>query len=370
MDALSLYDLNALVRHHIERGLPDEYWVQAELSDVRTNSLVAKARGIIWSNIFHLLKPYFEESTGQAFVSGIKVLVQVTVTFHELYGYSLTVQDIDPTYTLGDMARRRKEILDQLAAEGVLTLNKELEMPPLPQRIAIISSPTAAGYGDFCHQLQHNPRGFFFRTELFPALMQGDRVEESILSALDRILARQDDFDVVVIIRGGGATSDLSGFDTYLLAASCAQFPLPVITGIGHERDDTVLDSVAHTRVKTPTAAAEFLISRLDIAADRLETLAGHLRESVLSRLSEERRRLDEYKNRIPSAVVRRLSAAKLELLTVRKDIFQSVTARGYSLTLKDGKVVKDVSSLREGDEILTRFFRGKAISVIKNCEP
>lgn len=413
MDALSLYDLNALVRHHIERGLPDEYWVQAELSDVRTNStghcylefiqkdprsnsLVAKARGIIWSNIFHLLKPYFEESTGQAFVSGIKVLVQVTVTFHELYGYSLTVQDIDPTYTLGDMARRRKEILDQLAAEGVLTLNKELEMPQLPQRIAIISSPTAAGYGDFCHQLQHNPRGFFFRTELFPALMQGDRVEESILSALDRILARQDDFDVVVIIRGGGATSDLSGFDTYLLAASCAQFPLPVITGIGHERDDTVLDSVAHTRVKTPTAAAEFLISRLDIAADRLETLAGDLRESVLSRLAEERRRLDGCRSRIPSAVVRRLSEAKLELLTVRKDIFQSVTAslsrqrhrlellqqrladaspekmlaRGYSLTLKDGKVVTDVSSLREGDEILTRFFRGEATSVIKNYEP
>lgn len=413
MDALSLYDLNALVRHHIERGLPDEYWVQAELSDVRTNStghcylefiqkdprsnsLVAKARGIIWSNLFHMLKPYFEESTGQAFVSGIKVLVLVTVTFHELYGYSLTVQDIDPTYTLGDMARRRKEILDQLAAEGVLTLNKELAMPPLPQRIAIISSPTAAGYGDFCHQLQHNPRGFFFRTELFPALMQGDRVEESILSALDRILARQDDFDVVVIIRGGGATSDLSGFDTYLLAASCAQFPLPVITGIGHERDDTVLDSVAHTRVKTPTAAAEFLISRLDIAADRLETLAGDLRESVLSRLAEERRRLDGCRNRIPSAVVRRLSEAKLELLTVRKDIFQSVTAslsrqrhrlellqqrladaspekmlaRGYSLTLKDGKVVKDVSSLREGDEILTRFFRGEATSVIKNYEP
>lgn len=412
MDALSLYDLNALVRHHIECGMPDEYWVQAELSDVRTNStghcylefiqkdphsnsLVAKARGIIWSNIFHLLKPYFEESTGQAFVSGIKVLVQVTVTFHELYGYSLTVQDIDPTYTLGDIARRRKEILDQLASEGVLTLNKELEIPQLPQRIAIISSPTAAGYGDFCHQLQHNPRGFFFRTELFPALMQGDRVEESILSALDQILVRQDDFDVVVIIRGGGATSDLSSFDTYLLAASCAQFPLPVITGIGHERDDTVLDSVAHTRVKTPTAAAEFLISCLDMTADHLEILAGRLRESILFRLAEEHRRLDGCRKRIPSAVVRRLSEAKLTLLTVRKDIFQSVTAslsrqhhrlellqqrltdaspekmlaRGYSLTLKDGKVVKDASSLREGDEILTRFFRGKTTSVITNSE-
>ena len=231
MEALSLYDLNALVRRSLEQCLPDEYWVQAELSDVRTNStghcylefiqkdsrsnnLIAKARGTIWANVYRLLKPYFEESTGQAFVSGIKVLVQVTVSFHELYGYSLTVQDIDPTYTLGDMARRRREILKQLEEEGVLTLNKELEMPVLPQRIAVVSSPTAAGYGDFCHQLKNNSRGFFFHTELFPALMQGDRVEESVLSALDAILNRQEDFDAVVIIRGGGATSDLSGFDT------------------------------------------------------------------------------------------------------------------------------------------------------------
>ena len=201
MEALSLHELNALVRRSLEQCLPDEFWVQAELSDVRTNStghcylefvqkaprsnsLIARARGTIWANVFRLLKPYFEEATGQAFVSGIKVLVQVTVSFHELYGYSLTVQDIDPTYTLGDMARRRREILRQLEEEGVLTLNKELDMPRLPQRIAVISSPTAAGYGDFCHQLENNSRGFYFYTELFPALMQGDRVEESVLRLL------------------------------------------------------------------------------------------------------------------------------------------------------------------------------------------
>ena len=353
--------------------------------------MVAKARGTIWSNVYRLLKPYFEEATGQAFVSGIKVLVQVTVSFHELYGYSLTVQDIDPTYTLGDMARRRREILKQLEEEGVLTLNKELEMPDLPQRIAVISSPTAAGYGDFCHQLQDNPRGFFFYTELFPALMQGDRVEESVLAALDLILNRQNDFDVVVIIRGGGATSDLSGFDTYLLAAACAQFPLPIITGIGHERDDTVLDSVAHTRVKTPTAAAEYLIDCMDLAADGLEVLASRLHESVLSRLTEEHRKLNLYRNRIPSAVVRRISDAKLTLLAARRDISQAVTsslsrqrhrlellqqrltdaspekmlARGYSITLKDGKAVKDAASLNENDEILTRFYRGEATSIV-----
>ncbi|RHE88951.1 exodeoxyribonuclease VII large subunit [Bacteroides intestinalis] len=408
MEALSLYDLNALVRRSLEQCLPDEYWVQAELSDVRTNStghcylefiqkdsrsnnLIAKARGTIWANVYRLLKPYFEESTGQAFVSGIKVLVQVTVSFHELYGYSLTVQDIDPTYTLGDMARRRREILKQLEEEGVLTLNKELEMPVLPQRIAVVSSPTAAGYGDFCHQLKNNSRGFFFHTELFPALMQGDRVEESVLSALDAILNRQEDFDAVVIIRGGGATSDLSGFDTYLLAAACAQFPLPIITGIGHERDDTVLDSVAHTRVKTPTAAAEYLINCMDLVADELEVLISQLHESVRSRLTEEHRKLISYRNRIPSAVVRRVSDAKLALLTTRKDISLAVQtslsrqrhrlellqqrladaspekmlARGYSITLKDGKVVKNAAMLNEEDEIITRFYRGEVASVI-----
>lgn len=410
MEALSLLELNSLVRRSLEQCLPDEYWVQAELSDVRTNStghcylefiqkdprsnaLVAKARGTIWSNVFRLLKPYFEEATGQAFVSGIKVLVQVSVSFHELYGYSLTVQDIDPTYTLGDMARRRREILKQLEEEGVLTLNKELEMPALPRRIAVISSPTAAGYGDFCHQLQHNPRGFFFYTELFPALMQGDRVEESVLSALDAILNRQEEFDVVVIIRGGGATSDLSGFDTYLLAASCAQFPLPIITGIGHERDDTVLDSVAHTRVKTPTAAAEYLISCMELAADELEVLANRLHNSVRTRLTEEQRRLNTYRNRIPSGVVRRISDAKLSLLTAQRDISQAVStslsrqrhrlellqqrladaspekmlARGYSITLKDGKAVKNAALLKDNDELLTRFYKGEVTSIINH---
>lgn len=408
MEALSLYDLNALVRRSLEQCLPDEYCVQAELSDVRTNStghcylefiqkdprsnnLIAKARGTIWANVYRLLKPYFEESTGQAFVSGIKVLVQVTVSFHELYGYSLTVQDIDPTYTLGDMARRRREILKQLEEEGVLTLNKELEMPVLPQRIAVVSSPTAAGYGDFCHQLKNNSRGFFFHTELFPALMQGDRVEESVLSALDAILNRQEDFDAVVIIRGGGATSDLSGFDTYLLAAACAQFPLPIITGIGHERDDTVLDSVAHTRVKTPTAAAEYLINCMDLAADELEVLISQLHESVRSRLTEEHRKLISYRNRIPSAVVRRVSDAKLALLTTRKDISLAVQtllsrqrhrlellqqrladaspekmlARGYSITLKDGKVVKNGDVLQLNDEIVTRLYQGEIVSIV-----
>ena len=409
MEALSLQELNALVRRSLEQCLPDEFWVQAELSDVRTNStghcylefvqkdprsnsLVAKARGTIWANVFRLLKPYFEEATGQAFVSGIKVLVQVTVSFHELYGYSLTVQDIDPTYTLGDMARRRREILRQLEEEGVLTLNKELDIPRLPQRIAVISSPTAAGYGDFCHQLENNSRGFYFYTELFPALMQGDRVEESVLSALDRVNARLSEFDVVVIIRGGGATSDLSGFDTYLLAAACAQFPLPIITGIGHERDDTVLDSVAHTRVKTPTAAAELLIHRITESADHLEELSARLQQGAYALLEQEGRRLEMIQTRIPNLVHRKLTDARFALLAAGKDLAQAtqtllsrhrhrlellrqrvadaspdkLLSRGYSITLKDGKAVTDAASLNPGDQLVTRLAKGSFTSEVR----
>lgn len=406
---LSLFELNALVSDCLSQCLADDYWMQAELSDVRIhaaghcyvefvekdprgNRLVAKARGVIWNNVFALLKPMFEQATGQALVAGLKVLVNVSVSFHELYGYTLTVHDIDPTYTLGDMARRRREILKQLEEEGVLTLNKELDMPLLPQRIAVISSPTAAGYGDFCHQLAHNPYGFGFHAELFPALMQGDGVEASVLSALDAVNARMEEFDVVVIIRGGGATSDLSGFDTYMLAAACAQFPLPVITGIGHERDDTVIDAVAHTRVKTPTAAAEFLIACMKRVAERLEACTLRLKEGVRRRLSDERYRLYACSSRIPVAVSRRLSEARMRLLTLHKDLKRGteatltsgrhrlellrqrihdasperMLARGYSLTLKGGRVVRRREELQPGDVIETLLADGKVVSTVK----
>ena len=401
--AISLYELNGLVKRSIRSCLPDTYWVQAELSDVRTNysghcylefvqkdaggnNLIAKARGTVWSNIFKMLKPYFEQETGQSFTSGIKVLVEVSVEFHELYGYSLTVLDIDPTYTVGDMERKRREILRQLEEEGVIDLNKELEMPMLPQRVAVISSATAAGYGDFCNQLANNPRGYGFRTELFPAIMQGERVEESVIAALDAIYGRMEEFDVVVIIRGGGATSDLSGFDTYALAANVAQFPLPIITGIGHERDDTILDMVAHTRVKTPTAAAEYLIACMDRVAERLDDLSYRLQQGVRNRLLWEHRRMESLKQRIPSAVYKRIADAKYGLLAAQRDLqmasrqFLSIRkhrlellqqrlndalpekqlARGYSITLKDGKAVKDVSILKEGDLVTTLLHRGR----------
>lgn len=421
---LSLYELNALVRQSVRLSMPDAYWVQAELSDVRTNysghcylefvqkdpksnALLAKARGIVWSNVFRELKPYFERETGQAFVAGLKVLVRVTVDFHELYGYSLTVSDIDPTYTLGDMAKRRREILQRLEEEGVLTLNKELELPELIQRIAVISSPTAAGYGDFCDQLERNAFGFVFYTKLFPAVMQGEQVEASIIRALNRINAGHGRWDVVVIIRGGGATSDLSGFDTYELATNCVQFPIPIITGIGHERDDTVIDKVAHTRVKTPTAAAEFLINHLRETADRLEAYASFFYQEVPSWLGEQKERLDRFVARIPARVQMRIQnegfrqerlvkrvhlawqarmmretyrlqldgrlnvalqsrlqreGGRLQLLEqqVKAASPELLLQKGYSITLKNGKAVTDASALHPGDEVVTRVAKGE----------
>lgn len=421
---LSLFELNALVRKSVKLCLPDEYWVQAELSDVRTNysghcylefvqkdprgnALVAKARGMVWSNIYSMLKPYFERETGQAFTSGIKVLVKVTVDFHELYGYSLTVIDIDPAYTLGDMARRRKEIIRRLEEEGVLTLNKELEMPLLPQRVAVISSATAAGYGDFCNQLLNNADGLVFYPHLFAAVMQGDKVEASVIAALNAIYKEVDRWDVVVIIRGGGATSDLSGFDTYDLAANCAQFPLPIITGIGHERDDTVIDMVSHTRVKTPTAAAEFLINRMRETASDLERYITYFHQTIPERIAHSKERLEQWVARIPARVQMRLQHerfrqermavrmntawqtrllreeyrlkleqrlataidARLQRERHRLQLAQSqveaaspelLLKRGYSLTLKDGKVVTDASALHPGDVLTTRVAKGE----------
>lgn len=407
--ALSLYELNNLVKLALRDQLSETYWVQAELSDVRSNysghcylefiqkdasgnNLIAKARGTIWNNVYKLLKPYFEQETGQAFTSGIKVLVKVSVEFHELYGFSLTVYDIDPTYTIGDMARKRREILRQLEEEGVIDLNKELPMPLLPQRIAVISSAHAAGYGDFCNQLENNPYGLVCYIKLFPAIMQGEHVEESIIAALDRIYLEVDNWDVVVIIRGGGATSDLSGFDTYALAANCAQFPLPIITGIGHERDDTVIDSLAHTRVKTPTAAAEYLIGRLYESALGLEDCANRIINQTETLIVRENNRLARMTDRIPMGTKMYLQRGhhRIEQMWQRMQtafgnklmkenhrlqlIEQQVKAaspehllkKGYSITLVNGKAVKDASLLKKGDTLVTVLHNGKIESEVK----
>ena len=318
--------------------------------------------------------------------------MQVSIEFHELYGYSLNVHDIDPSYTLGDQAKNRTLIIKQLEEEGVLDLNKELPLAKIANRIAVISSPTAAGYEDFCNQLTNNKDGFIFYNKLFPAIMQGDRTEQSIIAALDRIYENIDKFDAVVIIRGGGATSDLSSFDSYLLAANCAQFPLPIITGIGHERDDTVLDIVAHTRAKTPTAVAEFLIKhiyesaselidiqdsiifetnkRLIEEATILNTLVTKYSYIIKDRTKDQLNKLDIISEKIKNAAIRVLQDQKHILESKEQYIEhnspENILKKGYTLTLSGKKIIKSKAGVKKGDNIVTRFADGEVKSLVK----
>ncbi len=390
MKVYSLYELNNIVAEAIDGCMYGEYLVQAEISDCtergghcylelvekrqKGNAPIARAHAIIWSNVWALLAPTFEQIVGQRLTTGMKVLLTVYPNFHATYGFSWIVTDIDPTYTIGDMAQRRLEIIKKLKEEGILDLNKDIDVPAFCQNIAVISSPQAAGYGDFCNELEQNPYGFKFDIELFPAIMQGENVEESIIDALNTIYTRQEQdeengFDCVIIIRGGGASSDLAGFDSYRLAENITQFPLPIITGIGHERDDTILDMVAHTRVKTPTAAAEFLITHLvetsniierasktiqhtstktlHLAEQKIQILTSRMRE--IARLTIERRR-----NRL-SLLKERLNSHNPHLLL----------ERGYTMTLKNGKIIKDLHSLQNGDEITTIFNQGLVTSIV-----
>ena len=427
-ERLTLFELNRLVRETIECEMPHEYWVEAELSECResrghcymeliekdekTATPIAKASAKCWSSKWTLVRPYFERTTGQRLVAGMKVLLKVYPQFHEAFGFSWIVTDIDPTYTLGDMARKRQEIIRQLKEEGVFDLQKELSLPLFCQRIAVISSETAAGYGDFCNQLADNPYGFKFHTQLFPAIMQGEGVEQSVINALECIYNEQ--FDCVVIIRGGGATSDMSGFDTLALAENVANFPLPIITGIGHDRDESILDMVSHTRVKTPTAAAAFLIDHLKTVMDilndsqeqilrlaqqkltyyktqfatvaevlprlfsnvkirqeaRLEALNNRLILSSGSRLSTLNAQLSTLAEHLPILLDRRLMAEKHRLQLVEGKARSLdptlLLSRGYSMTMKDGKIVRDPKTLRHGDEIETHLEKGTIKSIVK----
>ncbi|MFO7655719.1 MAG: exodeoxyribonuclease VII large subunit [Bacteroidales bacterium] len=304
-DPLSLCELNLLIKNVIRQGLEPAYWVVGEISELKinasghcylelieknnkTDSLKARARATIWSSTFRMIKPYFESTTGTALSSGIKILVRATVEFHEIYGLSLNIIDIEPTFTIGELARQKQLIITRLTEEGVVDMNKYLEMPRLPRRIAVISSKTAAGFGDFTDQLQNNEYGFKFYLKLFPAFMQGEETEHSIISALEQIHRHDKYFDVAVIIRGGGSQADLASFNNYRLALHIAQFPMPVVTGIGHEQDETVCDIVAHTSLKTPTAVAEFLISKFLDEDEMLKEMTIAMSEMVHEKLAGE----------------------------------------------------------------------------------
>ena len=336
---LSLLELNLRVRELIESEMPHEYWVEAEISelhvvggncyleliekDERTNTPVAKASAKCWRTRWALVSAHFLSVTGKNMTKGMKVLLKVGAQFHENYGFSWIVSDVDPTFTMGDMALKRKRIVAQLKEEGVYDANRELTLPLFTQRIAVISSAGAAGYGDFCNHLADNEYGYVFRTQLFPAIMQGEGVEQSVIDALNKVYEQMEEFDCVVIARGGGATSDLSGFDTLSLARNVANFPLPVITAIGHDRDESVLDMIANVRVKTPTAAAAFFIDKLH----QLDMAISNMKERVVrmatTALQREQMRVNHLATQIPAlfAVVKTSQGAKLDLLLSRSRV-------------------------------------------------
>ena len=428
---LTLFELNHLVSEVIAIDLQQQYWVEAEVSEIRevrghcylelvqkeafTNTPVARASAQCWANKWSTIRSRFERVAQQPIVKGMKLLLLVYANFHEAFGFSWIITDINAEYTMGNLARQRMEILRTLREEGVIDLQKSLSLSPFVLHIAVISSSGAAGYDDFCHQLIDNASGFKFTTKLFAAVMQGEKTEDSIIQALNKINEQDDDFDAVVIIRGGGATSDLSGFDTLALAENVANFPLPIITGIGHNRDESIIDIVSYVSVKTPTAAATFLIDNIANTQSRIDTACRTIRTKAMQMIEHQKLRLTHLTTSLtttPTLVITRQKANvnalskkmsycsqtilmqsndKLRLLNEKINIHipyllkkkelmlnsldsrikaldpKLLLKRGYSITVTpDGKVVRDATTLKAGDEIITKLNKGKITSIIK----
>lgn len=427
---ISLYELNQEVKKTLKKNLSEYYWVIGEISEIKVNnsghcylelvekdeisdSLRAKARAIIWSSTFRMLQPYFETTTNIKLTKGIKVLVKTVAEFHELYGFSLNIIDIEPDYTIGELARTKQETINRLVREGVIEMNKSLPFPLLPQKIAVISSGTAAGYGDFINHIENNPVNFKYYIRLFPAFMQGEEAEKSIVEALDKIYKYENFFDIVVIIRGGGSQADLSCFNNYWLAYNVAQFPVPVLTGIGHEQDESVVDIVAHTKLKTPTAVAEFLISVFQENENYINELNSRIADICLEKVSREKEKISKYALLLTPVVTERISnnyntinlisqkirsscreyAVKnlqwlmllnrnlrnhcikyisdshyrLEILDKKNHYLdpKNILKRGYSITLHNRKNIKEADELKNEDLIDTILYKGRIKSKV-----
>lgn len=411
MSSLSLLELNQAIQATLSEWFDQTYWVTAEVSearvannghcylefiekDERSQMVLARAKANIWRNTYLHIAEQFKAATGTTIQAGMTILAEVSVTFHPVYGYALNVHHIDPTYTLGDIAKQRQKILQQLEEEGIIDDNKRLSLPRPLKRIAVVSSASAAGYGDFMHQLQQS--GYPFECTLFPAIMQGDGVEESCMAALYEIFSKADEWDCVVIIRGGGAAADLYGFERYDLAAVVAQFPIPVLTGIGHERDETVLDYVAHTRLKTPTAVAAFLIEHFSAECALLDDLSQRLVRGAMDYINRERRRQEQLSVALANCARRcliredevlkrmklhvamlcrqRLHREQQKLPLLEKIIALAqpshILSQGYSITRINGKAITDAQQLKAGDIVTTTFSHGTAQSQIITPQP
>lgn len=403
----SLSELTSHIEKVIKVNFDEPLWIRAEISELReknghcymeliekdetNDTLKARVKASIWASTFRLLKPYFEESTNQQLRPGLSVLIAATVEYHGLYGISLNIKDIDPTFTLGAQAKRRLEIIRQLESDGVMDMNKSIEFPLLPQRLAIISSATAAGYEDFMNQLHQHPSNFAFYTRLFPAIMQGDQASSSIIGCLEEIFSNIEMFDVVILIRGGGASTDLACFDDYELALNCAQFPLPIIAGIGHQRDLSIVDMVVHSSVKTPTAAAALLTDTLSELEEKVVDLHHEVCNLASSIVAREQQKIADIRWKIKNALHQksRDKFVELEQLKMRMKsklyvllnqhenqlkLYQSAIERhspaamlkyGYTITSQAGLRITSVQQLQPNIPITTLFPDGQAESML-----
>jgi exodeoxyribonuclease VII large subunit len=408
MNHHSLFELNSLVKNVLSQHLQPSYWVVAEIGEMRLNQkghcylelieqendeVIAKAKATIWAYTYRNLSAWFESITQQSIQTGLKLLMNVQVQFHEVFGFSLNIRDIDPTYTLGESEKKKTAVLEKLTKEGIIDMNRELMLPVVPQRIAIISSPTAAGYEDFIDQLEKNPDNFFIQTHLFKAIMQGQEALFSIPEALRRIHQRINDFDLVVIIRGGGSQVDLDCYDSYDICSHIAQFPIPVITGIGHERDESIADRVAHTRLKTPTATAEFLLIGFREFENELLSLRQRIHRVAETRIENERLDLDAFANsiRLLSRGLIQSNVTKLNFfetqmiklpvsfLSINRTALKnyderlrlldpkSILKRGFTISTINNVLLKNVKGISMGDLLVTQTHDSFIESDIKN---
>ncbi|SMG28463.1 Exodeoxyribonuclease VII large subunit [Marivirga sericea] len=409
MQHISLTDLNLLIKDTLNTQLEPSYWVVAEIGELRearnghcylefvekdeeSNQLLSKSRATIWSYSYRSISAWFQSVTGENLKAGMTVLANVQIQFHEVYGLSLNVKDIDPNFTLGERARKKQEIIAQLKEDGVFEMNKSHPLPLVPQNIAIISAESAAGYGDFMNQILDNEYRYKLNSKLFVATMQGEKAAATIIEALHQIHRQVENFDAVVLIRGGGAQVDLDCFDNYELAAHIAQFPVPIFTGIGHERDETICDLVAHTKLKTPTAVAEFLIRGIRIYEEKINLATQNILSYLNQKIEREQHRINDLKHSMRYALKKHINKAenqldryqqkmqygirtsfqnthqKLEIYEKTLDLInpKNVFKKGYSYTSLNGKSVEG-QKLNRGDEIKTITARKEIISKVES---
>ena len=408
-EKITLAELQGLIRDKIYEALPGSFRVTAEIAELKVNTaghcyleltdsdapggrVTAKARATIWASKYHSLNTLFTATTGIPLRAGITILFKATVEYHELYGLSLNITDIDPAYTAGDMALKRQAIIRRLTDDGVISMNSELPLAPYTRNIAIVSSAGAAGYRDFINHLENNQYSYAFNTRLFEAVMQGEMTETSVTGALDRIAEETDRFEAVVIIRGGGSTSDLSWFDSYEIAYHVTQFPLPVLTGIGHEKDLSVTDMVAWKSLKTPTAVADFIVERTLQCENNIIAMAESLTSAVTAAIDAAGEQLSSLQNRT-AATARLVVRVKSEKVMYHTDTLRrsgnnvlraaqenidklensmrildpaGVMRRGFTLTTMNGRIVHSPDELKPGDTIMTHFEEGTASSTVK----